>query len=86
MAIQRQGYYENGVYHIKDTASIPSERTRITVIFHNVDNKTQDKTNVIKDILADALKAENGLSDTEWDDMTNLRAYTNTGLSRNIEL
>ena len=82
MAIQRKGYYENGNYFIFDTTSIPSERTRITVIFHDVEDKRQQKIAAIKGILAVASNAEGELTDADWDEMAKLRTQTNADLSR----
>jgi hypothetical protein len=86
MAIQRQGYYENGAYFISDTTNIPSGRTRITVIFHDVEDKTQQRVTAIKGILSDALRAEQDLTDADWEEMANLRLKTNLGLSRGVNL
>jgi len=86
MAIQRQGYYENGNYVINDTTGTPSKRTRITVIFHDVQDIRQQKAAAIKGILADALNAESELTDADWEQMSKLRAQTNTGLSRRLEI
>jgi hypothetical protein len=61
---------------------IPSKRTRITVIFHDIEDKRQQKAIDIKGILADALKAEESLTESDWNEMANLRSQTNAGLSR----
>ena len=86
MAIQLQGYYENGNYFINDTTSIPNMRTRITVIFHDEKAKQQRKTAAIKAILTDALNAERELTDIDWGEMADLRAQTNAGLSSRVAL
>jgi hypothetical protein len=86
MAIQRQGYYENGAYFVGDITDIPSERIRITVIFHDVEDKRQQRMTAIKGILSDALRAENDLTDADWNEMANLRIKTNGGLSRSVDL
>jgi DNA-damage-inducible protein J len=46
----------------------------------------KEKTNEIKGILANALEAENNLSNDDWEEMTDLRSQTNEGLSRMIEV
>jgi len=86
MSIQLKGYYENGNYFINDITSIPSQRTRVTVIFHDVEDIRQQKVAAIKGILADALKAESDLTDEDWNEMANLRAQTNAGLAMTVEI
>jgi hypothetical protein len=86
MAIQHQGYYENGNYYLDDVSDIPDERVRVTVIFHDVEDKRQQKVAAIKNILADALKAENDLTDEDWNQMANLRPQTNIGLARTVKI
>ena len=86
MAIQLEGYYERGNYFINDVSSIPSKRTRITVIFHDVEEKRHQKVAAIKEILADALNAESELTDADWDELANLRAGTNAGFSGKVEI
>jgi DNA-damage-inducible protein J len=46
----------------------------------------KEKTSAIKGILADALEAENNLTDADWEEITDLRSQTNEGLSRMIEI
>ena len=86
VALQRQGYYENGNYFFDDMTGIPSGRIRVTVIFHDVEDKRQRKMTSIKGILTDALKAENELTAYDWEEMTNLRTQTNAGLKRTVEI
>ena len=86
MEIQRQGYYENGNYFFDDVPSIPNGRIRVTIIFHDVADKRQQKASAIKEILADALQAENELTATDWEEMANLRTQTNSGLARTVEI
>ena len=69
MAIQHQGYYENGNCFFDDMPNIPDGRTRITVIFHDVEDRHQKRVTDIKSILADALESENELSDADWEEM-----------------
>ncbi len=61
-----------------------------SVIYHNgIPFKAvapREKTFEIKEILADALEAENNLTDADWEEMTHLRSQTNEGLSRMIEV
>ena len=86
MAIQRQGYYENGNYIFDDLPNIPDKRIRITVIFHDVEDKRQQKVAAIKNILADALLVEDDLADEDWQEMAGLRRQTNAGLARAVEI
>ena len=86
MAVQLQGYYENGNYIVDDAPDIPNRRTRITVIFHDVKDKQERKTAAIEGILTDALNAEGELSNADWAEMTNLRTQTNAGLSRSVKI
>ena len=86
VALQSQGYYENGNYFFDEMPSIPSGRVRVTVIFHDDKDKCQQKMTTIKGILTDALKAENELTAADWEEMTNLRTQTNAGLKRTIEI
>ena len=86
VTLQRQGYYENGNYFFDDMPSIPSGRIRVTVIFHDVEEKRQRKITAIKGILMDALKAENELTAADWEEMTNIRTQTNAGLKRTVEI
>ena len=80
MAIQRQGYYENGQYFFDNTPSVPSGRIKVTVIFHGIEDDRKERVATIKSILAEAAEAENELTDNDWDDMANLRTYTNNAL------
>ena len=86
MAIQRQGYYENGNYFFDDLPNIPDKRIRVTVIFHDVDDKRQQKVAAIKNILSDALLVENDVTDVDWQEMADLRKQTNAGLARAVEI
>ena len=86
MVIQCKGYYENGNYFINNTTDIPNKRTRITVIFHDVEDRRQQKIVAIKGILADALNTENELTDADWDEMAKLRTQTNASLSRKVKI
>jgi len=40
----------------------------------------------IKNMLEDARKAENDLTDNDWEDMANLRSQTNAGFARTVNI
>lgn len=50
------------------------------------DSDAQDRVERIEMILAAALEAKDELTDEDWDEMLNLRAKTNAGLSRTVEI
>ena len=89
-----QGYFGEDGRFIPDIAvkKIPAGRRAIVnilddeviVLRHNSEN--QNKLDEIKKILTKAAKAENELTDAEWREFTNLRAQSNAGLARKIEL
>ena len=94
-----QGYFKEDGRFVSNglLVKIPAKRRAIVNILEDEMTETgeavsgkgehQQKVLDIKQILADALKAENsGLTDTDWDELVNLRFRTNAGLSRVIDL
>ena len=71
MEIKFQGKYENGNCFFDGVSNIPSGRIRVTVIFHDVVDKRQQKASAIREIVAEVLKAKSKLTDADWDDMAN---------------
>jgi hypothetical protein len=96
-----QGYFVEDGRFVPDglPAKIPTKRRAIVNILDdevsdaNDMDVTQNRADVrqkaakIKKILMDALASEdNGLTDAEWDETSNLRERTNVGLSRAVEI
>ena len=86
MAVQRQGYYENGNYFFSNMPTIPSGKIKVTVIFHDIEDDRAERVSAIKNILAEAAKAEDELSDNDWSEIANSRTHTNAGLMRAMKI
>ena len=50
------------------------------------DTDRLNKLAVIRKAISSAAEAENELTDADWDELTNIRARTNAGLSRRVEI
>jgi len=91
-----QGYFQEDGCFIPDGVRVrmPVKRRAIVNILEdeatgraNIEESAhQQKVLAIKEILADALKSENDLSDADWEEFAGLRAQTNAGLSRTVNI
>ena len=94
-----QGFFQEDGRFITDgvLVKLPTKRRAIVNILDDeaaeahgitrLEANRKPRASVIKDILADALAAEDSiLTDADWVEMTNLRSRTNVGLSRAAEL
>ena len=93
-----QGYFQDDGRFIPDGVSVkvPTRRRAIVNVLDEIvedDIDVSQKERDIKDrvdridlILAAALDAEDEMTEEEWDEMLNLRAKTNAGLSRAVEI
>ena len=94
-----QGYFKEDGRFVPDSllVKIPVRRRAIVNILEDEmpdaseanRSKTvrQRKKAAIKKILADASAAEKGgLADADWNELSNLRSQTNTGMSRVVDL
>ena len=93
-----QGYFKDDGRFIPDGVSVKVPTGRWAIV-NVLDEKVEDDTDVSKKerdiqdrvaridlILAAALAAEDEMTEEEWDEMQNLRARTNAGLSRAVEI
>ena len=93
-----QGYFQDDGRFIPDGVSVKVP-TRRRAIVNVLDEKVEDDTDVSKKerdnqdrvdridlILAAALEAKDEMTEVEWDEMLSLRARTNAGLSRAVEI
>ena len=93
-----QGYFEEDGRFVHDGLFIklPTRRRAIVNVFDDeITNEKAEQTDItllkryerIKLILATAVVAENDiLTDTDWEEMANLRSQTNIGLLRTIDI
>ncbi len=85
-----QGYFAEDGRFIPDSllAKIPIRRRAIVNVLDDeiVQPRQQTKTATIKGIIARALKAEDTLADSDWDEIANSRSATNAGMSRTVDL
>jgi len=93
-----QGYLQEDGRFIPDGVSVkvpPRRRAIVNILDEIVEDDTdasqkerdfQDRVDRIDSILAAASDAEDEMTDEEWDEMLNLRARTNAGLSRTVKI
>ena len=92
-----KGHFQNGRFVSPEAASIPDNSVVYVMVVDDDPRsfsvkaqeqipKTADKLSAIKEIFADALAAESELTDSDWEEMANLRSQTNAGFARKIEL
>ena len=94
-----QGYFREDGLFVPDSVfvKIPPRRRAIVNILEDemneadvaVQGKTdhQQRVVAIKKVIEEANEAEDGgLTDNDWDELSNLRTGTNSGLSRVIDL
>ena len=93
-----QGYFQDDGRFIPDGISVkvPTRRRAIVNVLDEVvkddtgvsqkEREIQSRVARIDLILSAALDAEDEMTEEEWDEMLNLRAKTNAGLSRAVEI
>ena len=93
-----QGYFQDDGRFIPDGVSVkvPTRRRAIVNVLDEIieydtdvsqkERDIQDRVDRIDLILAAALDAEDEMTEEEWDEMLSLRARTNVGLSRAVEI
>ena len=93
-----QGYFLDDGRFIPDGVSVKvptRRRTIVNVLDESIEENTeisqtdiiiQERVSRIDLILAAALDAKDEMTEDEWDEMLNLRARTNAGLSRAVEI
>ena len=89
-----QGYFGEDGRFVSDNIvmKIPVGRRTIVNVFDDEviefvpKSANQNKLDENKKILAKAAQAENDLTDADWNEFANLRAQSNVGLARKIDL
>ena len=92
-----QAYFVDDGQFIADDTSVrlPTRRRAVVNIFEDeiadsdvalVDSAREERIKAIQEILAAAGAAEDELTEEDWEEFKNLRALTNAGLSRTLDL